>query len=182
MKPLISILAFSFAFSLNAFGKAYFFTQSELVEKASAIAIVTIEEPEATSPASRSLDPFADTGTASDKKWAYSQQAKVHVEKVLKGEIPDTFVMYGKESFICAQCLLSKGRFLAFLGKDGDLLVGANWQLSLRPIRDGEVEWYVSEEQRFPMEFQKLNDVLAQIQAMLEKHSSPTNRRSKEQE
>jgi hypothetical protein len=125
------------------------------------IALVSLEQPESARPAGKAVDPFAEN--ASGKNWTYSQQTKVSVEKVLKGKIPDNFVMYGGESFICAQCTLSKGRFLAFLGKDGDLWVGANWHLSLRPIKDDEVEWYISQEQRFPMKFQKLADVLAQI-------------------
>jgi hypothetical protein len=172
MKTLAFALTVSVVSSLSSFGKAYFFTRSELIEKAEVIAIVTIEEPEAAKSVGESIDPFADATSASGKNWTYSQQAKVRVEKTLKGKIPDEVVMYGKESFICAQCTLSKGRFLAFLTKDGDLWVGANWQLSLRPIQGEDVEWYLTEEQRYPMKFQKMDDVVLQIQAALKKQQS----------
>ena len=172
MKTLAFTLAISVVSSLSAFGKAYFFTRSELIDKAEVIAIVTIEEPEVAKSVGESIDPFADTSSASGKNWTYAQQAKVRVEKTLKGKIPDEVIMYGKESFICAQCTLSKGRFLAFMIKDGDLWVGANWQLSLRPIQGADVEWYLSEEQRYPMKFQKMDDVVLQIQAALKKQQS----------
>jgi hypothetical protein len=172
MKTLTCTLAISVVLSLSAFGKAHFFARSELIDKAEVIAIVTIEEPEAAKSVGVSIDPFADTSRASGKNWTYAQQAKVRVEKTLKGKIPDEIVMYGKESFICAQCTLSKGRFLAFLTKDDVLWVGANWQLSLRPIQEADVEWYVSEEQRYPMKFQKMDDVVIQILAALQKQQS----------
>lgn len=172
MKTLFAVLALSFVSSWSAFGKAYFFKQSELIDKATVIAIVVLEEPEAAKPTKgEQPDPFTED-RATGKIWTYSKQAKVRVEKVLKGEIPDEAILYGHESFICAQCVLKKGRFLAFLGKDGELWVGANWQLSLRPIRESEVEWYVSDDQRFPMKFQKLEEVLTEIRATLEKNKS----------
>jgi hypothetical protein len=65
-----------------------------------------------------------------------------------------------------------KGRFLAFLTKDGDLWVGANWQLSLRPIQNEQVEWYVTDEQRYPMRFQKFDDVVAEVLAAIQKQQS----------
>ncbi|MEO7097878.1 MAG: hypothetical protein ABI162_00850 [Luteolibacter sp.] len=130
------------------------------------IAIINIEEPAEPPPSVRGgNDPFAPPVKG---KWAYGQQAKVRVEKILKGEAPKEFVLYGGESFICAQCRLSKGRFLAFLSKDGDLWVGTNWELSLRTVRGGEVEWYGSKEP-FPMKFQKLDEIIAEIQAVLKK-------------
>ena len=172
MRAILLILTVSLVSSLSAFGKAYFFTRSELIEKAVVIAIVTIGEPEPAKPLGESIDPFADESRASGKTWTYAQQAKVRVEQVLKGKIPNEFVMYGQESFICAQCPLSKGRFLAFLSKDGDLWIGANWQLSLRPIRDKKAEWYVSDNQRYPMKFQKLDAVIAQVHAALKNQKS----------
>jgi len=172
MKTIISVIALTLAPSWSASGKAYFFTRSELIQKASVIAIVTLEEPVKAKPAAGDAqDPFAED-SATGKNWVYWKQAEMHVEKVLKGTIPGDVILYGDESFICAQCTLSKGRFLAFLTKDGDLWVGANWQLSLRSIQDNEVEWYVSEDQRFPMKFQKMDDVVAQIQAALKKQQS----------
>ena len=169
MKTILAILALGLISSWDVLGKAYFFSRSELIDKAQIIAIVVIEEPEVAKPAKEeSRDPFAKDG-ATGKNWTYSKQAKIRVEKIIKGKIPDEAILYGQESFICAQCILSKGRFLAFLSKDENLWVGANWQLSLRPIREGEVEWYVSEKQRYPMRFQKLEEVLTQIRTHLKK-------------
>jgi len=101
------------------------------------------------------------------RTWTYSQQAKAELKTLIKGEIPKEFTIHGKESFICASCMLAKGRYLAFLTQDEKLWVGANWQLSLRQIRDGKVEWYVSEEQRHPMTFQNLEKVLERVRAEL---------------
>jgi hypothetical protein len=161
MKTIPLIAAACMATSLGAHAKAYFHTRSELIRNAEVIAIVSIGEPEATKPKGR-----FDEGPKGSH-WTYGQQAKVHVERLLKGQIEDDFVMYGGESFICASCVLTKGKFLAFLKKDGGLWAGANWQLSLRPVRDQQVEWYVSEEQRFPMEFQNLDEVVTSIQTAI---------------
>jgi hypothetical protein len=60
---------------------------------------------------------------------------------LLKGDLPETFTIYGAESFICARCPLSKGLFLAFLKKDRGLWTGSNWHLSLRSITDGKLDW-----------------------------------------
>jgi hypothetical protein len=172
MKTFTVIIAFVFASSSTAFGKAYFLTRTELIHKATAIAIVEIEEPEPAEPTGNDQqDPFAED-SVTGKNWVYGQQAKVRVEKVLKGELPKVFTLYGQESFICAQCMLMKGRFLAFLTKDGDLWVGANWQLSLRPIQNEQVEWYVTDEQRYPMRFQKFDDVVAEVLAAIQKQQS----------
>ena len=172
MKTLTVIVALILASSWSAFGTAYFFTRTELIQNAAAIAIVEIEEPAPAKPLSTvQQDPFAD-GSATGKSWIYGQQAKVRVQKVLKGELAKEFTLYGKESFICAQCELTKGRFLAFLTKDGELWVGANWHLSLRPIRSEQVEWYVADEQRYPMKFQNLDDIVLEVQAVIQKQQS----------
>jgi hypothetical protein len=167
MKALASFLVLLFMSTLGGYGKAYFYTRSELIGKATVIAIVTIAAPEASKPVD--ADPFAAEGGVTGKLWTYGQQAKVRVEKVIKGEIPYEFVMHGKESFICAQCVLSEGRFLAFLAKDGEMWVGANWHLSLRRIENGKADWYVSEEQRYPLEPRKLEEVVAEIEEALAK-------------
>ena len=172
MRTLSVIIALMFASSWSAFGKAYFFTRAELIQKATAIAIVEIEEPEPAKPTGTDQqDPFAED-SATGENWVYGQQAKVRVQKVLKGDLPKEFTLYGQESFICAQCVLTKGRFLAFLTKDGELWVGANWQLSLRPIRNEQIEWYIANEQRFPMKFQKLDDVVTKLLADIQKQHS----------
>jgi hypothetical protein len=172
MKTFTVIVALMFASSWSVFGKAYFFSRTELIQKAMAIAIVEIEEPEPAKPIGNDKqDPFAEDG-ATGKTWVYGQQAKVRVQKVLKGDLPKEFTLYGQESFICAQCALTKGRFLAFLTKDGDMWVGANWHLSLRPIQNEQVEWYVTDEQRYPLKFQRFDDVVAEVLAAIQKQQS----------
>lgn len=161
MRFLALTFALMLAVSWSAFGSAIYLSRTEMIQKAVAIAIIEIDDP--IDNTLTEVDPFA----SKPAKEHYRRQARVRVEKTLKGTVPQEFTLYGNGSFICAQCSLSKGKFLAFLAKDKDLWVGANWQLSLRPIRDIEVEWYVSEEQRFPMTFQKLDEVEKQIQELL---------------
>lgn len=172
MKTFSVILAVALASSLSAMGKAYFFSRPELIENSDVIAIVTLEEPEVAKPVGDQSDPFAAAPTAAGERFTYAKQAKVHVEQVLKGKIANDFILYGEESFIYAQTTLSKGRFIAFLKKDGDLWVGANWMLSLRPIKDKEGEWFVSDEERYPQKFQSLDEVVAAIKAALARPQS----------
>jgi hypothetical protein len=164
MKSIVLTCAIVLTTFWTAHGKAYFYTRSELVQRSSAIAIIDISDPKETA----------------DSKNEYKQQANVKVVKLINGDLPDEFILNGMGSFICAQCILSKGRFLAFLRKDGDIWVGVNWQLSLRPIRDKEVEWYVTEEQRFPMQYKNLEEVLAEVQAIMQnpksEQAAPHNR------
>lgn len=171
MKNFLVLLSSLVLFPSPVEAKAYFQTRSELIQKATVIAIIELQEPQAAKadPSKGKTDPFANTVTG--KVWSYSTQSKATLIKVIKGELPKTFTLYGGESFVCAQCTLSKGRFLAFLTKDDDYWVGSNWHLSLRPIKDGKVEWYVAEEQRSPMEYQNLEKVTADIKAILGKNT-----------
>jgi hypothetical protein len=174
MKTFTVIIALVLASSWCAFGKANFYSRTELIQKATAIAIVQIEKPEPAKPTGNNQqgDPFAGELAMGKSGMVYRQQAKVRVQKVLKGDLPKEFTLYGQESFICAGCVLTEGRFLAFLTKDGDLWVGANWHLSLRPIQNEQVEWYVTDEQRYPMKFQDFDDVVAEVLAAIQKHQS----------
>lgn len=83
--------------------------------------------------------------------------------QVLKGKLPETFDLYGSETFICAHCKLSKGRYLAFLTKDDKLWTGTNWQLSLRPIKGEQVEWYAEAGTPHQLTYQSLEAVLKQL-------------------
>jgi|AntRauTorckE6833_2_1112554.scaffolds.fasta_scaffold07864_2 hypothetical protein len=149
--------------SLGVFAKPIILTRSEMISKATVIAIVRLEEPKEAQSGGSGRDPFAASGDS----LSYSQQANVHVEKLLKGKISNEFTLYGEATFEQAPSL-SKGRFLVFLSQDGELWACNNWQLSLRPIKDTEVEWYESDEARLPMQFQKLQDVVLQVEAALE--------------
>lgn len=167
MKVVSISLSFFLAFCWTAYGRAYFFSRSELIHKAEVIAVIDLQAPVKALPTGQDQDPFGGD-VAEGKHWSYAKQANARVVQVLKGKISKNFILYGNESFICAQCRLSKGRFLAFLRKDGDLWSGVNWNFSLRPIRGEQVEWYVSDEQRYPMKFFKTEDVVAMIRKTLE--------------
>ena len=153
MKTFLITLFVIFSLHHQLSARASFQTKKEMIEQADAIAVITISD-------------VRDTNTKG-KGWAYRKKGTAKVESTLKGKLPDQFVIYGHESFRCAHCPLSKGRFLAFLKKDGDLWAGANWHLSLRLIRDGKVEWYPSDEQLFPMSFQDLETVISSIEEQL---------------
>ncbi|MBT8037088.1 MAG: hypothetical protein KJO21_06050 [Verrucomicrobiae bacterium] len=161
MKTLIT-LSLLVCFTVSGYGKANFLKRSELINKAEAIAIIDLGE--LVNPGKDKDDLFSASGEGvRGKLWSYTQKSKAKVVKLLAGKLPKEFFLYGGETFICAQCRLKKGRYLAFLRKDEEYWVGANWHLSLRPIKDNQVEWYVSEEQRFPMKYQDMQVVMKQI-------------------
>lgn len=164
-KPALTFVVLCFSMLL-CHGKAYFYSQDELIRKAEVIVIIDLGEP--VIPKAEAVDPFmeADDGRRG-KTWNYRQCAKAKVIEVIKGKIDGKFMMYGGETFICAQCNLGKGRFLAFLTKDGKMWVGANWHLSLRPVTDGKIEWFPPNEQRYPMTMQAQDAVLGQVRRVL---------------
>jgi len=150
-------IVFVFAFTCAApssFAKAYFATEDEMIERAEAIAIVDISRVEN---AETKAEPFS-----------YSEIAYATVQHTLKGSLPQTVKLYGGESFICAQVHFMPGRYLVFLTLDHDFLVGCNWQLSVRPIKDTLIEWYVPGE-RLKLSWQKLDTVLGRIKNTTEK-------------
>jgi len=149
MKRLFLLLLVFAALNQGAFAKAYFQTGEEMIRKATVIAIVTITGVQASG--------------VRGKTWTYRQVGDATVESVLKGDIPGRIKLYGMEDFICAQCPLSEGRFLAFLKKDGDLWTGSNWDLSLRPISGTTVAWYADDHTRHEMKPLPLADVLGRI-------------------
>jgi len=165
MKTFITLIAV-FAFVSQGYAKAKFYSRSELVTKATVIAIIELEEPVEIKP-----DPFANSTRG--EYWTYSTKAKAKVVKMIKGEISREFELYGGEGFICARCTLAKGKYLAFLKKDGAYWAGLNWHLSLRPITEGKVEWYAQgQEQSYstsPMAYQPLNRVVAEVEEILAK-------------
>lgn len=172
MEKLLTFCAVLTALCSPVSATTYFQTRSELITKATAIAIIELHdsEPAKPDPKADKADPFAEG--AQGNTWNYTTQAKATVISAIQGKIPKDFVMYGGESFICAQTTLAKGKYLAFLVKDKDYWVGANWHLSLRPIKEDQVEWYVSEEQRSPMKFQALDQVIREIKTILSESKS----------
>jgi len=156
-------------------GEPYFYDRLELVNCCPIIVVIDVEEPEKET---KSNSDTSGLDISQTPQWDYSQRAKAKVVRKLKGEIRDNFVLHGSENNIDAQCRLKKGRFLAFLTKDGIFWVGANWQLSLRPIVDNKIEWYVSDDKSLPMTFQAEKSVIDEIQARI---NEPTNSPKAEQ-
>jgi hypothetical protein len=113
---------------LPGLAKAAFLSKKNMIDQSSVIAVVDVSKLEATSTKSHS--------------WTYRQKATASVERILKGTVPKTFNIYGDEDFICAQCKFpATGRYLVFLRKADDLLVGSNWQYSFRKIDNKQVDW-----------------------------------------
>ena len=147
---VISIILFSILLSLaTSHAKARYAGKKDMIQEAECIAIVSITKVE-----------------KEDKKgtgWTYRQKASATVQQCLKGDAKGEITLYGLEDFICAQCKFAKGRFIVFLRKDGALWVGSNWQLGIRPIREGKVQWFKDDQSLFEMEDVPLDQVIAQI-------------------
>ena len=151
MKSRITVFIVLYSLSPQVYAKAYFQSKNEMIEKAKAIAIIDI---------------FAiqDSDTKG-KTWTYRTKGTAKVEETLKGVLPEELTIYGAETFICASCPVAQGRFIAFLKKDGDLWTGSNWHLSLRPIKDDMVEWYVADDNRYEMKPTDLKTVITEIKS-----------------
>jgi hypothetical protein len=134
------------------FARAYFAGAQEMVQGSVAIAILDISKVEAVD--------------AKGEHWTYRERAQATVDRTLKGSLPQHVQLFGNETFICEQVRFQPGRYLAFLRKDGEKLVGANWHLSVRPIKDGQVEWY-SGKQRLDLSWQPLSVVVEQVRDLM---------------
>jgi hypothetical protein len=163
MKHLLQILPFLAVTQAQVLAKAAFYSEADLVLKSTAIAIIDLGTP---SPI-QLANPFDPTVKTDPNRLPCTTSAQAKCVELISGELPATFVMQGDEAFICAQCRLSKGRYLAFLVKHDDHWEGTNWQLSLRPIKDGKIEWYAKPDVIFPMEFQDSSAVLTRVRSIL---------------
>ena len=132
----------------SALGKAYYAAEEEMIERAEVIAIVNVTR----------VEKAKTKGT----HWTYNEVALATVEETLKGTPPQTVKLYGGEDFLCAQVHFVVGRYIVFLRRDGELLVGCNWDFSVRPIKDKQAEWYVAGE-RMTLSWQPLDAVLERI-------------------
>ena len=116
-------------------GKAYYATRQEMVARAEVIAIVDVAE----------IQKIKIQGS----HWTYSESAQARVVKCLKGKLPDTITLLGKENFICAQVYFHQGRCLVFLKKDKSGYAGCNWAASCLPLDEsGKVPWLATPESR----------------------------------
>ena len=137
-----------------AWAKAYFASQSEMLKNSQIIAVVDVKK--------------VEKADAHGVSRTYSQKATADVEQVLKGSPGKQITMYGGEDFICAQCQFKPGKTLVFLNQDNNLLIGSNWHLSIRPIENGQLEWY-ARDHHSPLKLTKFDDVLKSIKAKLPK-------------
>jgi hypothetical protein len=133
----------------GALAKAYYAPADEMIRRAEVIAIVDISH--------------VVHAKTKAKPFDYSEIAHATVQQTLKGALPQKVKLYGGESFICAQVHFAPGRYLVFLGRAHDLLVGCNWHLSVRPIKGAEVEWYAPGE-TLKLSWQRLLPVLKRIE------------------
>ena len=153
MKAAFTFLTLFAALLADASAKAYYQTRDEMIDRAEVIAVVTITN--------------IQDADAKGKTWTYRTAGDARAIRVLKGKLPAEFTLHGEETFICAQCPVTEGHFLAFLKKDGDLWTGSNWHLSLRPITGTDVEWYAESEDRYEMRPTALGSVVEHILARL---------------
>ncbi len=153
MKKIIIILILLIIIPTQLFAEAYFAAKKEMVERAEAIAIIEILNTEKVE--------------KKGQHWAYRQKVIGTVEKTLKGNIPADIIIYGMETFICAQCRFEKGRFLLFLQRENDFWIGSNWHLGIRQINDGKTDWFMDDTSPFKMQQQPLKEVILDIQNTL---------------
>lgn len=123
--------------------KAYFASLKEMVERSEAIAL-------------------ADLGTVKINRlkgptWTYSQETQATLIESYKGKLPKTFTMRGGEDFRCAHVGLAEGKNLLFLKKEGDYYIGANWMSSCIHVKDNNVPWFKTEDERHPQEENKVS-------------------------
>ncbi len=151
MRHLLVALPLLGALYSDAHAKAYYQGKDEMIAQAEAIAIVRIDDV-------RKAD-------VKGRTWTYRQIASATVVDLLRGELPQKFLLHGSENFICAQCPLSAGTYLAFLKKDGDLWTGSNWHLSLQAISGDKVAWYHTKKYPFDMQPTALDQVVREIKS-----------------
>ncbi len=156
MLPAIVVCCLSF--QPESFAKAYFAPKRQMIERAEAIAIVEIKEVVKTD--------------AKGRIWTYRQKAVAKVTQTIKGELPENVDLYGGETFICAQCNFTEGKYLVFLRKDGDKWVGSNWHLSVRLIKGDTVEWYKDDTSIQLKDGIPLKDVIEEIEKILKEQDA----------
>lgn len=153
LRNLFSVIL-CFVLPLVAFGKAAYWGKTEMINRSEIIAVVTILKVE---PTKKKRD-----------GWTYSEAASAKVEQVLKGDLPPKVVLYGGEDFICAQVHYKPGRHLVFLRHDKDLIIGVNWHLGVREIKNGKLEWFI-DDKSLELKSAALSNVLAEVSSLVKK-------------
>jgi hypothetical protein len=151
LRGLITLLAVALLAGAapGAWAKAAYVGEDEMIRQAEVIALVDISRVEQAETKGGQFD--------------YREIAHATVRQTLKGALPQAVNLYGDETFICAQVRFAPGRYLVFLRRDGGLLVGCNWHLSVRPIKDAQVEWFVAGDGR-ELSWQPFDAVRARIE------------------
>ena len=148
----------------SASGKVSHVGKVEMVRMAECIAIVNVTE----------IQEVRQRGPL----WIYQQKALGTIEQCLKGGVAGRINVYGMEAIVCAPARCEKGRFLLFLQKDGDLWHSVNWQLGIRPIKEGKVQWFGSGESQLGMTEVPLTEVLSEIAGIREEKEKRPPRKS----
>jgi hypothetical protein len=147
------LLLLTLALPLSSFSKAAYYGKREMIKQAEIIAIVNVSK--------------IESAAAKGKGWTYGEVATARVEKVLKGKLPETALLYGKENFICAQVHYQPGRQIVFLRHDKDLLTGVNWHLGVRPIKNEQVDWFIDDKQ-LNLNSAPASEVLQEIETIIQ--------------
>lgn len=150
-QPFVLAAAFLLAASASL-AKAYHPPAREMIKEAEFIAVVSLDEP---------------VTLETSGKWNYGEVSNAHLDKSIKGRLPNTFKIHGREDFRCAQCHFPKGQNLVFLKKDKDLYVGQAWQISCLPVNSGKVSWFSNLNLISSDTQANLDDCIKQIQSEL---------------
>lgn len=138
----------------SSFAKAAFCGFEEMVRRSDVIALVDVTE--------------IKEKPVQGSTWTYGQTIIAKPVEVLKGRVQSPLSIYGMENFICAQCRFAKGPQLVFLKKDGDLLAGSNWHLSVRPVENGQIAWFKNSTS-LELVPAPASDVLSQVRAEIKR-------------
>ena len=141
------------AIAIPCVAKAYYAGKKEMIQKAEYIALVEITK--------------VEEASKKGKTWTYRQKATATVKCSLKGDLKGDIEIYGMENFICAQCKYETGKYIVFLRKDGEIRVGSNWHLGIRPVKGDKVQWFADDKTRQAMDEKPLDDVLKEIEGVV---------------
>ena len=144
----------------RADAKAAFAGKAEMVRRSDAVAVVEVLR--------------VEKAEVKGRHWTYSQRAVAKVVSTLKGDLPaegKEVALFGGEDFICARCNFQPGKYVVFLRKDGGLLAGSNWHLSVRPVltdkdRREWVDWYAKAD-TIELKSTPLPDVIADVKKLI---------------
>lgn len=98
-----------------------------MIDDAAVIALVAIDRVEKTE--------------TKGSHFIYRKKAIMTPLRVLKGDLKKGAVLYADESFLCARTAVAPGKALVFLKRDGSFLVSNNWELGVRQVEDGRLDW-----------------------------------------